>query len=305
MVYTVTFNPSIDYIMYLPEFTPGIVSRSTREAVYPGGKGINVAIVLNQLGVAAQALAFSAGFTGEALEHIMQSSSIPCSFVPLPEGNTRINVKLKSTVESDINGQGPSIPPACLQTMVEHLDELVQGDVLVLAGSIPSCMPQDIYQQIMQRLENKGIEFAVDATGDLLKNVLSHHPLLVKPNLQELGELFDKNLTTPEEAAFYAKELQKLGARNVLVSMAAEGALLQTEEGETLVGKPPQGHVVNSVGAGDSMVAGFLAGWAHTHCYEKAFTLGLAAGSATAFKEWLAEKDDITALLENPGSYGL
>lgn len=304
MIYTVTFSPSIDYVMLVPALTLGRVNRAVQEEYYPGGKGVNVSVMLARLGVQSKALGFAAGFTGAALEEMLQACGCDSRLIRLPAGNTRINVKLKSETESDINGQGPLIPQAALDALLQRLESLEKGDILVLAGAVPHSVPQDIYEKIMERLLHRGIRFVVDATGKLMGNTLKHRPFLIKPNSHELGELFGVALETPEEAAKYGKRAQQLGARNVLVSLAEKGALLVTEEGKTLYGHAPQGKVVNAVGAGDSMVAGFLVGWEHTQDYQKALDLAIAAGSASAFEKWLATKENVASLLKNPWEYG-
>lgn len=300
MIYTVTFNPSLDYVLKTGEFVPGAVNRASHEAIYPGGKGCNVSVVLSNLGVESKALGFAAGFTGAQLERMLAEYGCRTDFILLEEGFTRINVKIRAGEESEINGQGPVISPEALAKLYEKLERLVEGDILVLAGSIPNTLPEDMYERIMAGIHGKGIKVVVDATKDLLWNVLKYHPFLIKPNHHELGELFGLVLTTDEEIIMYAEKLQEQGARNVLVSMAGEGAVLVTENGEIHREYPPEGNVVNSVGAGDSMVAGFLAGYLYTGDYEKAFKLGLAAGSASAFSTWLAARDDVVKLLEDP-----
>lgn len=300
MIYTVTLNPSLDYIMYVPSLTLGAVSRAEREMMYPGGKGVNVSIMLARLGIPNRALGFIAGFTGLALESMLKETGCDTGFIRLPQGNTRINVKLKGTQESDINAQGPHIPPAALVELFVRLEGLAHGDTLVLAGAIADSLPRNLYEKIMGKLEGRGIRFVVDATGRLLKTTLARRPFLVKPNNHELGDLFGVALKTKAEVEPYARRVQRLGARNVLVSMAENGALLLTEDGRIFHKLPPKGNVVNSVGAGDSMVAGFLMGMATTGDYEKALDLGLACGSASAFQPWLATKEDVMRLLDTP-----
>ncbi len=298
MIYTVTFNPSLDYVVRLPSLNLGSVNRTEREELYPGGKGINVSIVLRNLGVENTALGFTAGFTGDEIRRLLDRCGCRTDFIPVQDGFSRINVKVKAEQESEINGQGPSISPENLEALFSKLDCLTGEDVLVLAGSIPNTLPADIYENILERLQGRQIRTVVDATGDLLKNVLKYHPFLIKPNNHELGELFGRTLKTEQEIITHAKKLQELGARNVLVSMAGDGAILVDEIGVVHKRQPPQGRVVNSVGAGDSMVAGFLAGYLSTQNYETAFKTGLAAGSASAFQEWLADGTDIRTLLE-------
>ncbi|GAA6491702.1 1-phosphofructokinase [Candidatus Bariatricus faecipullorum] len=300
MIYTVTFNPSLDYVIQAEKLTPGEINRAVRENIYPGGKGINVSVMLSHMGLPSVALGFRAGFTGENLEQMLKTFGCRTDFISLEEGFTRINVKIKAEEETEINGQGPVITKEAIDALYRKLDVLGEGDILILAGSIPATLPEDIYEQILERLQGRGCRFVVDATKDLLRKVLKYHPFLIKPNNHELGELFGVKTETSEEIAAYARKLQELGAKNVLVSRAGDGALLLTETGEVMESLPPRGTVVNSVGAGDSMVAGFVAGYRNTGSLEKAFQLGLAAGSATAFQSWLADRDDIAALLEEP-----
>lgn len=306
MIYTVTFNPSLDYVIQVDKLVPGEINRTTHEAVYPGGKGNNVSVILSNLGHSSKALGFTAGFTGEALENMLKEFGCDTAFIRLPEGSTRINVKINAGEETEINGQGPVITEEAQQALFEQLDALKKEDILVLAGSIPNTLPSDIYERILEHLQGRGIHFVVDATKDLLLKVLKYHPFLIKPNNHELGEMFGVTLKTRDEIVAYAKKLQKMGAENVLVSMAGDGAILLTEEGVIYEAKPPKRKVLNSVGAGDSMVAGFLTGYLNTGDYEKAFRLGVVTGSATAFQYWLATKEDIVALMEDkPETYGL
>ncbi|MCD8018764.1 MAG: 1-phosphofructokinase [Clostridiales bacterium] len=301
MIYTVTFNPALDYVVFLDEMKLGDINRSKRESIFYGGKGINVSNVLNTLGRETTALGFVAGFTGKAIEEGVASLGIHADFIHLPEGNSRINVKVKHGDETEINGQGPVITEQAIDSLFAKLDTLVEGDILVLAGSIPNTLPEDIYERILARLENKGILFVVDATKDLLLNVLKYHPFLIKPNNHELGEMFHTVCKTKEDIEHYAKELQNMGARNVLISMAGDGAMLITEEGESFQIGTPKGKVVNSVGAGDSMVAGFIAGYLNNGSYEEALKFGTAAGSATAFSEDLTTYEMFSRMLEQLG----
>lgn len=306
MIYTVTFNPSLDYVIQVDKLVPGEINRTTHEAVYPGGKGNNVSVILSNLGHSSKALGFTAGFTGEALENMLKEFGCDTAFIRLPEGSTRINVKINAGEETEINGQGPVITKEAQSALFEQLDALKEEDILVLAGSIPNTLPSDIYERILEHLQGRGIHFVVDATKDLLLKVLKYHPFLIKPNNHELGEMFGVTLKTRDEIVAYAKKLQEMGAENVLVSMAGDGAILLTEDGIIYKAKPPKGKVLNSVGAGDSMVAGFLTGYLNTGEYEKAFRLGVVTGSATAFQYWLATKEDIVALMEDkPETYGL
>ena len=298
MVYTVTFNPALDYVVRVEDFQPGETNRTASDEIQFGGKGINVSTVLRNLGVENVALGFLAGFTGKGLEEGLRKIGINTDFIWLEQGLTRINVKIKAGRETEINGRGPDISAAALDRLFARLDRLREGDVLVLAGSIPVSLPDDIYQRILQRLEGRGILTAVDATRDLLCAVLPYRPFLIKPNDRELGEIFGKVLTTDQEIEDCARQLQARGARNVLVSMAGAGSLLVDETGGVHRLGVPKGEVRNSVGAGDSMVAGFLAGWLKEHDYAAAHRMGAAAGSATAFSDGLAEADEVRALLE-------
>lgn len=297
MVYTVTFNPAIDYVVHTKEMQVGQVNRSESEEIYFGGKGINVSFVLHELGIPSKALGFVAGFTGAALENGVQASGIETDFVHLKNGFSRINVKIKSEEETDLNGQGPVIDEAALQELFEKLKQLKDGDTLVLAGSIPNTLPADIYERILESLSDRAIRTVVDATKDLLLNVLKYKPFLVKPNNYELGEMFGVTLHTTEEIATYAAKLKEMGAQNVLVSMAGDGALLLDEHGKTHVCGVCKGTVKNSVGAGDSMVAGFLAGSIDGD-YAYALKLGTATGGATAFSDGLAKREKIDRLLQ-------
>lgn len=296
MVYTVTFNPAVDYIVHTKELRAGATNRSDSEEIYFGGKGINVSIVLSELGVKSKALGFVAGFTGAAIERGVSEKGIDADFVHLSGGFSRINVKIKSDEETELNGQGPKIPDEAVQQLFAKLDELQDGDTLVLAGSIPSSLPSDIYERILARLSGRKIRAVVDATKDLLVKVLKYQPFLIKPNNFELGEIFGVELHTTDEIVKYAEKLHEMGARNVLVSMAGDGAVLLDETGKTHVCGVCRGTVKNSVGAGDSMVAGFIAGCEKAG-YEYALKLGTAAGGATAFSEGLATKEKINELL--------
>ena len=297
MIYTVTFNPAIDYVVRTGEMEIGATNRSNSEEIYFGGKGINVSMVLKELDMPSIALGFVAGFTGVAIEKGVQEAGIKTDFVHLENGFSRINVKIKSSQETELNGQGPHITEDAIKELFAKLDCLQDGDTIVLAGSIPNTLPADIYEQILQYLSGKSIKAVVDATGELLLRVMKYKPFLVKPNNHELGELFNITLQTNEEIAQYARKLQEMGARNVLVSMAGDGALLIDENGKEHFCDVCKGIVRNSVGAGDSMVAGFLAG-SKDGDYEFALKLGTATGGATAFSDGLAKRDDIDRLLE-------
>ena len=297
MIYTVTFNPAIDYIVHTGTMQVGQVNRSQGEELYFGGKGIHVSFVLHELGLPSKALGFVAGFTGAAIEAGIQEQGIATDFVHLNSGFSRINVKIKSGEETELNGQGPNISEAAVAELFEKLNQLQDGDVLILAGSIPNTMPADSYEKILAHLSDKKIKVVVDATKDLLLKVLPYHPFLIKPNNHELGELFGVTLHSIEEIATYAKKLQEMGAQNVLISMAGDGAFLIDETGKQHVCGVCKGTVKNSVGAGDSMVAGFVAGSMHGD-YEAALKLGTAAGGATAFSEGLAQRAEIERLLQ-------
>ena len=298
MIYTVTFNPSLDYIVTVKDFTCGVVNRTCDEIIYPGGKGINVSMVLKNLGYENTALGFLSGFTGEKIQALLKEKGVATDFIPVETGMSRINVKLRSNEETEINGQGPKIEEKHIQELYRKLDELKDGDVLVLAGSIPDVMPGSMYMDIMKHLSDRKLKIVVDATKDLLVNVLEYHPFLIKPNNHELGEIFNVTLEKKDEVVEYAKCLQGKGARNVLVSMAGEGAVLVTENGEVYKADAPKGILKNSVGAGDSMVAGFLAGYLEKENYKDAFAMGVCTGSASAFSEELATKEEVAALLE-------
>ena len=299
MIYTVTFNPSLDYIVSVSDFKLGLTNRTDSELLLPGGKGINVSTVLQNLGIANTALGFTAGFVGEEVRKEVEQLGVKAEFISLDEGVSRINLKLKSIDGTEINGQGPKIPREAVDALMTQLDRLGADDTLVLAGSIPASMPDDIYQKIMERLDGRNVRIVVDATKDLLLNVLGHHPFLIKPNNHELGDIFGVKLSEREEVVPYARKLQEKGAVNVLVSMAGKGAVLLAEDGNVYAAEAPKGILKNGVGAGDSMVAGFLAGYGESGDYEHAFRMGLAAGSASAFSEQLATKDEIEKVYES------
>lgn len=298
MIYTVTFNPSLDYIVSVKDFKLGLTNRTDSELMLPGGKGINVSIVLKNLGIDNTALGFMAGFTGEEVVKRLEKFGVKNGFLEIPEGFTRINVKLKSIDGTEINGQGPSISEEKIEQLMTRLDEMGEGDVLFLSGSIPASMPDDTYQKIMERLKGKGVLISVDATQELLLKVLPYHPFLIKPNNHELGEIFGVELKTRESVVPYGKKLQEMGAENVLVSMAGEGAVLIASDGQVYDAPAPKGILKNGVGAGDSMVAGFMAGWLERKEYQHAFYMGVAAGSASAFSEQLAVKEEIDQVYE-------
>jgi 1-phosphofructokinase len=304
MIYTVTFNPALDYVVRVDHFALGEVNRTKQERIYYGGKGLNVSAVLSTLGYENTALGFVAGFTGDEIERGVKGLGFQSDFIRVEKGLSRINVKLKSQEETEINGMGPEITGEDVTQLFEKLDRLTAGDVLVLSGSIPKSINDDIYERIMESLDGRGVRIVVDATKDLLINVLPYHPFLIKPNNHELGEMFGVTLHGPEEIIDYGKRLQKKGARNVLISMAGDGAILITEEEEVFRMGVPKGTVKNSVGAGDSMVAGFLAGYLENGSFDHALRLGSAAGSASAFSEGLAGKEDIMKLYEKLSKEG-
>jgi 1-phosphofructokinase len=302
MIYTVTFNPSLDYIVSMNGFEMGMTNRTIGEQIFPGGKGINVSIVLSNLGIENTALGFTAGFTGEKIEQETRAMGLRTDFLRVGNGFSRINVKLKDYDGTEINGMGPDMTQDDVGKLYAQLDKLAEGDVLVLAGSVPKCLPDSIYRDILERLKGRGILFVVDATKDLLLNVLEYGPFLIKPNSHELGEIFGVELHTREEVVPYARKLQEKGAGNVLVSMSGQGAVLVDEKGGVHALPAPKGTLVNAVGAGDSMVAGFLAGWTEKRDYEHAFRMGISTGSASAFSEQLATKEEVEQIfftLEN------
>lgn len=315
MIYTVTFNPSLDYIIRVKDFRTGQINRTCSEKILPGGKGVNVSIVLSNLGHESTALGFTAGFVGEDIEQLMRGYGCGTDFIRTVRGNSRINVKMRSerssaeaesgesgspdVTETEINGQGPEITEEDLAALFAKLDRIKTQDILVISGSVPGSLPSDIYEQIMERLGGRGIEIVVDAERELLTRVLRYHPFLIKPNHHELGDIFGTSIATREQAMPYARKLQEMGARNVLVSMAGMGAVLVSQNGDEILLPSPGGTLVNSVGAGDSMVAGFLAGWLETEDYGRAMRMGLAAGSASAFSAELATRPEVEALLSN------
>lgn len=298
MIYTVTFNPSLDYIVSVPGFELGKTNRTESEQLLPGGKGINVSILLNHIGIESTALGFCAGFTGKEIKRQLQVQGIHTDFIQMENGCARINLKLQNVEGTEINGMGPAISEEKTKELLERLDVLKEGDVLVLAGSIPASMPDDMYRNIAARMEGKKILLAVDATKDLLVNVLEYHPFVIKPNNHELGEIFGVKITEKEDVITYAKKMQEKGAGNVLVSMAGDGAVLVAEDGSIFQAEAPKGKVVNSVGAGDSMVAGFVTGYLKTGSYKEAFQMGVCTGSASAFSEELATEPEVLALLD-------
>lgn len=297
MIYTITFNPALDYIVSVENFRCGMTNRTEEEQILAGGKGINVSLVLKNLGYESRALGFIAGFTGAEIKRRIESQGCKADFISLPAGNSRINVKIKNMDGTEINAQGPDIDEKSRECLMAQLDKLQKGDILVLAGSIPKSMPSTIYSEIMERLQKKEVLFVVDATGKLLTEALCHSPFLIKPNHHEVGEIFGVELREREEVIPYAEKLREMGAANVLVSMSGKGAVLAAADGNVYAMTAPAGKLINAVGAGDSMVAGFLAGYLETKNYKKALQMGLAAGSASAFSENLATREEVEALL--------
>lgn len=299
MIYTVTFNPALDYVMKVPELQTKDINRTQSEELYYGGKGINVSVILSRLQIENKALGFLAGFSGEKIEEMLNEEKISNDFVYLENGYTRINVKIKAQKEIDINAQGPEISRSDVEKLMEKLDDLSSGDFLVLAGSIPKSLPDNIYEKILERLDGKGINTVVDATGDLLLNVLKYKPFMVKPNHHELGDIFGVEINGLEDIIKYSKKLQKMGAKNVLISRAKDGAALLDENGTFYTMGNVPGKMVNSVGCGDSMVAGFIAGCSKENDYAYALKLGSACGNATAFSDGLADIDKINEMLNS------
>lgn len=293
MVYTVTLNPALDYVMKLKNLRTDDINRTDGEEIYYGGKGINVSVILTQLGIPNTALGFLGGFTGKKLEEMLKNDNINCDFNYLKNGDTRINVKIKADKEIDLNACGPEITKEDMQSFLKKLDGIKSGDYLILAGSIPNTLPDDIYEQILERVGDRNINCVVDATGDLLKNVLKYKPFLIKPNHHELGDLFSVQIKSDDDIVKYSKKLQEMGAKNVLVSMAKDGAMLTDENGCVHKIGNAKGKLINSVGCGDSMVAGFTAGYIKTADYSYALRLGSACGNATAFSEKLATREEI------------
>ena len=299
MIYTLTLNPALDYAVSVPNFKTGGVNRAQSEKILPGGKGINVSVVLHNLGVESVALGFIAGFTGEEIKRLAEELGCKTDFIRVKNGLSRINVKMKAQVESEINGQGPVLQEEDIEALFKQLDTLQEGDTILFAGSISKGMSSNIYAKMCEHLAGRGVRLVVDTTGQQLLSTLVYKPFLIKPNHIELEEIMGYKLSGQEDLLKGARKLQKMGAKNVLVSMAGDGALLLTENGDVYRMKAPKGEVVNSVGAGDSMVAGFLAGYEITGDYEKALELGIATGSASAFSADLATKEEVDALLEN------
>jgi 1-phosphofructokinase len=296
MIYTLTLNPSVDYIVKLDKDVKiGELNRSTSETKFPGGKGINVSRVLHRMGVKSKALGFIGGFTGNYIENYLHNESIETNFVQIEE-DTRINIKLKIGRETEINAKGPAIHSEHFQKLKEIVRSLTAEDVLVLAGSIPFSLPETTYEKLVKICAENRTAFIVDAEGDLLMKVLPYKPILIKPNHHELGDLFGTRISTPEEVIPYAKKLIKIGAQNVIVSLAGDGAVL-VNENHVFVSSAPKGEVKSSVGAGDSMVAGFLAKYVKMQDIMESFQYSVAAGSATAFSLDLCTKEKVEELL--------
>ena len=296
MIYTVTLNPSLDYIAECKDFTLGATNRTSSEIIYPGGKGINVSIVLSNLGDRTTALGFLAGFTGEHIDSLIKDMGISSRMIRLDEGMSRINLKLKSKEETELNGMGPNISIIDIARLYQKLESITEDDILVLAGSIPPSVSEGLYSDIMERLKETKIKIVVDATKDLLMNVLDKKPFLIKPNIHELGELFNVKLDSADEALPYALKLKEMGAVNVIISMGKDGAMMVDEYGNSYTMNSPEGKLVNSVGAGDSLVAGFLHKYLETGDYEEAFRYGVCTGSASAFSSALATKEEVEKL---------
>ena len=299
MIYTITFNPALDYISQVENFEIGKINRTKTEKILPGGKGLNVSTVLKNLGLGNTALGFIAGFTGEELKRKIEEHGIETDFVEVKNGITRINVKISSNEETALNGNGPEISEDELQQLLEKIDKIKKGDIVILAGNVPKCIKNNIYEIICFKLEKNGVTFIVDSTRELLINVLKYKPFLIKPNKDELQETFNVKINTNEEIVEYAKKLQEMGAQNVLISLGGDGAILITKEGKEYYKQAPKGQVVNTVGAGDSMVAGFIAGYLKSGDYEQALKMGIATGSASTFSMNLATKEEVEILLKN------
>lgn len=295
MIYTLTLNPSVDYIVEADAIILGRLNRSTKEAKFPGGKGINVSRVLRSIGIESKAIGFIGGFTGRYVEEFLNREGVFTGFVKV-DGDTRINIKLKADTETEINARGPEVSPLALGLLKEQIKQLGNGDFLVLAGSIPSSMPRTIYEEIVRIIKGTGAEVIVDAEGELLKTVLEYNPFLIKPNHHELGQYFNKDISSTDDAIFYGKKLVEAGAKNVIVSLAEKGAVYINET-SAYTATVPNGEVKSSVGAGDSMVAGFLAQYLKTNDRQAAFQYSVASGSATAFSIGLCTPEKVEQLL--------
>ena len=298
MIYTITFNPALDYISKVDNFEIGKINRTKEEKILPGGKGLNVSTVLKNLGFHSTALGFIAGFTGKELKTEIEKYGIQTDFIEVKEGITRINVKISSDVETALNGNGPIITEADIEKLLEQISKFNNEDIVILAGNIPKGIKNNIYEIICSKLEKNGVTFVVDSTKELLINVLKYKPFLIKPNKEELEETFKEKIETKEEIIVHAKKLQQIGAQNVLISLGGEGAILVTTEGKEYYSKAPKGKVLNTVGAGDSMVAGFIAGYEQSGDFEQAFKMGIATGSASSFSMNLATAEEVANLLK-------
>ena len=298
MIYTITFNPALDYISQVDNFEIGKINRTKTEKILPGGKGLNVSIVLKNLGLESTALGFIGGFTGEELQRRIEVQGIKTDFIKVEQGITRINVKISSNQETALNGNGPDISEENIQTLLEKIENIKKEDIVILAGNVPKGINNNIYEIICVNLERNGVTFIVDATKELLINILKYRPFLIKPNKEELEETFKVKIRTKEDIITYAQKMQLMGAQNVLVSLGGDGAILVTEDNQVLQSNAPKGKVLNTVGAGDSMVAGFLAGYIESKDYEFSLKMGIATGSASSFSMDLATKKDVEKLLE-------
>ena len=298
MIYTITFNPALDYISQVENFEIGKINRTQTEKILPGGKGLNVSTVLKNLGIKSTALGFIAGFTGEELKRNIEQRGIKTDFIKVKKGITRINVKISSKEETALNGNGPDIATEDINELLEKIEQINSKDTVILAGNIPKCINNDIYEIICKKLECKKVRFVVDATKELLMNVLKYKPFLIKPNKEELEETFKEKIETKEDIIVHAKKLQEMGAQNVLISLGGEGAILVTKENKEYFLNAPKGKVLNTVGAGDSMVAGFIAGYEKSGEFEYAFKMGVATGSASAFSMNLATAEEVANLLK-------
>lgn len=299
MFYTVTLNPALDYILQVDDFGIGKINRTKTEKILPGGKGLNVSIVLKNLEIDTVAIGFIAGFTGDELRKQMEQKGVKTEFIKVQNGITRINVKISSNQETALNGIGPDIDEKDIEELLQKINEITSDDLVILSGNIPKSIPKNIYQIICDILEKNNVTFVVDATRELLIDVLKYKPFLIKPNKEELEETFKVKITTKDELVTYAKKLQDMGAQNVLISLGGDGAILLNKEGKVYYSKAPKGKVINTVGAGDSMVAGFLAGYKKTKDYEQAFKMGIATGSASAFSMDLATAKEVEDLLKD------
>ena len=299
MFYTVTLNPALDYISQVDDFSIGKINRTKTEKILPGGKGLNVSMVLKNLEIDTVAIGFIAGFTGDELRKQMEQKGVKTEFIKVQNGITRINVKISSNQETALNGIGPDIDEKDIEELLQKINEITSDDLVILSGNIPKSIPKNIYQIICDILEKNNVTFIVDATRELLIDVLKYKPFLIKPNKEELEETFKVKITTKDELVTYAKKLQDMGAQNVLISLGGDGAMLLNKEDKVYYSKAPKGKVINTVGAGDSMVAGFLAGYKKTKDYEQAFKMGIATGSASAFSMDLATAKEVENLLKD------